>query len=505
MSKQTHFNICIVGGGMIGNALANTLAKARYTNQLKIAMINPAVSTNNNIFGTGNSVGIRTSALTGTSMKLLEKIQDKNKEIPMTKYYGMKVWDQDGNFLNLDPKENEFGVNSPFSKTANTSDNVILKSLSSIGNQVFKVGQSINDGLVKRGVGFSNVVSERKDDVIGSIVDNNDVVFSLMEASKKLDSISLFDRSELKAISDGQNPNTKKLIIQTTTEGNEKLNEEITCDLLIAADGATSFVRQFCNFPFYSVKYKQRAFVTNVYVDTDSVPCTGKNTYCYQQFLADGPIGMLPTKQNNVKNIIWSTDPSRAIALEAAYKSGNQQKVLEEMNSIFSKLRIVPRILTEKSEIVQYFPAGSFPLQRLNCKEYVQPGIALVGDAAHCCHPMAGQGVNMGFVDAIQLVKAIQKSVKSGSVIGDYSILKTEYEQIQYRRNELYLDGLDAIKGIFEVESQNDILKGLGIAGLARKIGMDVINSNPLNLKNALIGTAMAVDVDMSHINSIEN
>ncbi|KAL9658796.1 hypothetical protein ABK040_005950 [Willaertia magna] len=477
-----HFQVAVVGGGMVGNALANALAKSNYTKHLSIALINPF----NPMINKNKNLGIRTSALTPISIKLLENLQ-KNEfhSIPMVQYKGMKVWDQSGNFLNLDLNENEI-ENLEFPSIL--PSNNLLSNFINIKEPLKNLFKSINETMIRQGVSISK--STKNNSTIGAMVDNNDVVLNLLEIAKKQESITLFDNTELKGIS---NNNLKKLNLEITNENGEKVKDEITCDLIIAADGANSFVRNSCNIPFYSKKFKQRALVTNVEVEGE-----GNEVFCYQQFLKDGPIAMLPTKKENVRNIIWSTEPSRCIEYENLYKNGKQKEVLQKMNEIFSKLKIVPKV----KENYNYFPIGSFPLQRLHVSEYVLPnGVALVGDAAHCCHPMAGQGVNMGLVDVIQLVKAIQQCLKTGSSINDYTILKSEYERVQYQRNEMYLNGLDAIKMIFEAENYlPDFAKDIALPKLLRLIGMEVLNTNPLNLKQAIIGTAMAEDVDFSQM-----
>jgi 3-demethoxyubiquinol 3-hydroxylase len=188
---------------------------------------------------------------------------------------------------------------------------------------------------------------------------------------------------------------------------------EIKASLLVAADGGQSRVRQSVGIGVNSWDYDQQALV--IYVET-AYP---QQDITWQRFVPSGPQAFLPLN-GPYASIVW-------------YNSADEVRRL---------LTLAPEVL--KSELVSAFPdclgevkqilgAVSFPLKRMHAQRYVKQGVALVGDAAHIINPLAGQGVNIGLLDASTLAEVLVQSQKKGENIAELKVLQ-RYEQI--RRNE---------------------------------------------------------------------
>ena len=147
-------------------------------------------------------------------------------------------------------------------------------------------------------------------------------------------------------------------------------------DLVVGADGARSFVRELIGIKTNRWPYEQTAVVTHLGTERDH------EATAWQRFLRDGPLGMLPLADGRI-SVVWSTTP--AIAQQAIEASDTE----------------LGRMLTDASDgvlgnLTVAGPKGAFPLCAQHAKDYVQAGVALIGDAAHAIHPLAGQGANLG-------------------------------------------------------------------------------------------------------------
>lgn len=127
-------------------------------------------------------------------------------------------------------------------------------------------------------------------------------------------------------------------------------------------------------------------------------------------------------------------------------------------------------------------PPKSFPLVLCHAGRYVRPRLALVGDAAHTVHPLAGQGVNLGFGDVKALVDAIVHATETGMDIGSMTLLEEEYEQPRQLANISMTAALDGLKRVFEPQA--------GLTARIRSIGLGLLNDVPF-AKNKIMQYAM--------------
>ncbi|EFJ42741.1 hypothetical protein VOLCADRAFT_42415, partial [Volvox carteri f. nagariensis] len=231
----------------------------------------------------------------------------------------------------------------------------------------------------------------------------------------------------------------------------------LTTRLVVAADGAASRVRQMAGLRTWGRGYGQRGLVATVSTAEPSATA-------WQRFLPTGPLALLPVRAG-YSNIVWSTTPGTAAALEAMSPGEFAAAVNKRLGPLFGSLT-APGSGSDlgsgssRSDDFQDPPlvlgwAGapprSFPLQLKQAGRYTLPRLALVGDAAHAVHPLAGQGVNLGFGDARVLVEALAAAVETGTDPGDARMLYEDYEVPRRRAVLTMTAALDGIKRAFEV------------------------------------------------------
>ncbi len=227
---------------------------------------------------------------------------------------------------------------------------------------------------------------------------------------------------------------------------------ELAADLLIGADGARSFVRESAGIEVTRRPYAQTAFVTHLR------PQEPHGATARQRFLDDGPLGMLPLADGRI-SVVWSTVHETARRAMAASD--------EELG----------RMLTDASdevlgELVAAGPRGTFPLCAQHARNYVLSRLALIGDAAHAVHPLAGQGANLGLADASTLSTVIEEAIRKGEHPGDRPVLR-RYERARKGANATMLHLMTGLNQLFAAGSPT--------IGELRRAGMRLFNvSGPL-------------------------
>ena len=219
--------------------------------------------------------------------------------------------------------------------------------------------------------------------------------------------------------------------------------------LLVAADGGQSKARQVVGLGVTSWDYNQHALV--IYIET-GYP---QQDITWQRFVSSGPQAFLPLN-GNYASIVWYQSPDEVRRLQAL----SYEQLQAEMVAAF------PDCL---GEVKQVLGTASFPLKRQHAQHYVKPGVALVGDAAHMINPLAGQGVNIGLLDAAALAEVLVDAHKRGKDIADIAVLK-RYEAMRRNENLKMMTVMD----VFYQSFSNDILpvkfiRNLGL-GLAQRL-----------------------------------
>lgn len=385
-NNHKHFDIIIVGGGMVGAAFACHVASQN--EHLSIAVMDAFEAKHN---WDSESFDIRVSALTHKTIRYFKnlKVWEAMKAERVCPYQQMRVWDN-----------------------ALTDKNA--------GKIHFNSEQAGTDNL-------------------GYIIENRVIQKALFERLYQLNNISYISPIKLKTIS--FNP-------ENVTLTDEQLNTFV-CKLIVGADGANSWVRQQAGIEITSWKYQQTALVTTIKTSKSH-----QNT-CWQQFMPNGPLAFLPI-QENICSIVWSTTQEDAEMLHLMSDDEFNQGINEVFISPMGKLSVCSS-------------RGIFPLQMRHAKHYVKNNLALIGDAAHTVHPLAGQGVNLGFSDAQQLAVEIKQALLKRRNPYSYNTLR-KYERCRKGSNVAMLAALDIIKRLF---SNNDpLLK------LVRNSGLNLVDSS---------------------------
>jgi len=224
----------------------------------------------------------------------------------------------------------------------------------------------------------------------------------------------------------------------------------ISTSLLVGADGARSKVREMANIITRSKRYNQHALVATVRTAAPQQDIT------WQRFVTSGPQALLPL-QGPYASLVWYSSPEEVQRL----KGVDDESFLAELTETF------PRRLGEIEAIMQ---RGSFPLVMAHAQDYIKPGLALVGDAAHAVHPLAGQGVNLGLLDAAALVEVIYEAHKAGRPIGSEGVLR-RYQRWRRTDNAVMLKSMDAIQQVFSWEQPGLESVRRGALGLADRLG----------------------------------
>lgn len=245
-------------------------------------------------------------------------------------------------------------------------------------------------------------------------------------------------------------------------------NQPVQCKLLVAADGANSKVRQWAALPTREWDYQHEAIVATV-KSTEK----HQNT-AWQRFSESGPLAFLPLsdKDNSEQfcSIVWSQKTATAKHLMALTDA---EFLTELSKAIEYKLGPLEAVSTRYS----------IPLRQRHAKSYVKTGLVLLGDAAHTIHPLAGQGVNLGFKDVQALSAILLKADKQGLDINSLVLLK-RYQRQRQGDNLLMMGAMEGFKRLFE--QPDPIVRWL------RNVGMNWVNQQHF-LKNQIAKHAMGL------------
>lgn len=232
-------------------------------------------------------------------------------------------------------------------------------------------------------------------------------------------------------------------------------NGAIDTDLLVAADGARSFVRDALDIGTSEQRYEQTAFVTHVR------PERPHGNAARQRFLPTGPIGLLPLADGRV-SVVWSTSPEEAAAALDMEDAELGRRLTDVADHVLG-------------DFVVDGPRGAFPLVAQHAEHYVEAGLALVGDAAHSVHPLAGQGANLGFADVAELATTVTSALDAGEYPADRPVLR-RYERARRGENAGMMNLLTGLNRLFASDS--------ALVGEIRRLGMQLFNrSGPVRQK----------------------
>lgn len=210
----------------------------------------------------------------------------------------------------------------------------------------------------------------------------------------------------------------------------KKDNQEIsiTSKLVIGADGSKSRIRQLAKIQTRGWKYWQSCVAFTIQHQATS------NNIAFERFCETGPMGILPLPENRCQ-IVWTAPHAQAKTLAELNEADFIAQLEKRLNGILGPVQLISRPIL-------------FPVQLMQSNHYVQSRLALVGDAAHCCHPVGGQGLNLGIRDAAALAQILQEANQKGEDIGTLQVLK-RYENWRKSENLLILGFTDFLNRLF--------------------------------------------------------
>lgn len=357
---ELNADIAVVGGGMVGAALACGLARQGF--QVALLELNEPVED-----WPMDSYDLRVSAITRASQHIFEHLHAWQGMLDRraTPYQRMQVWDATGN-----------------------------------GRIQFDAADIAEPEL-------------------GHIIENRVIQRSLWDQLQQLDRVQLMCPARVEGLTTDKDSNS----ILTLKDGGQ-----LHTSLVVAADGANSALREMAGIGTRGWLYDQTAVVATVQAEY------GHKDTAWQKFMPTGPLALLPTGKD-LFSIVWSTSPEQATEL------------IEMPEQDFNAL------LTQASEqrlgeLTLQGQRGAFPLRLQHADTYIRPGLALVGDAAHVIHPLAGQGVNLGLLDAATLIDVLVEARTRKRVLGSFSNLR-RYERARMGDNMLMQGAMDGFKRLF--------------------------------------------------------
>lgn len=392
-----HFDVIIVGAGLVGLTLACALAKQ----DLSVAVVDkntiePAEIGQENF-------ALRVSAINHASQRIL---------------HNLNIWEKIKDTLHVSPYEK------------------------------MHVWDSMGKGEIK----FDCTLLAKAN--LGYIIENNIMHNALLSELEQFSNCVFFPLMSPASLT--KTKNAVELHFQ------DKLS--LQAKLIVGADGSNSWLRNYVGIANYSWSYDHDALVTTVETEISH------QKTAWQCFLPNGPLALLPLSSPQHCSIVWSSCPKEIQQLHAL----NPEEFTDKISFAFDY---------RLGRIKQIANKVTLPLFMQHAKEYTRPRIALIGDAAHTIHPLAGQGINLGFLDAASLAQVISHANEKNTDIGDLCVLR-RYERWRKSENWFMILGMEFLKRLFQTESPFFVK--------SRSFGLNKVNEFAL-LKNQFIDHALGL------------
>ena len=292
---------------------------------------------------------------------------------------------------------------------------------------------------------------------LGHIVENAVLVDCLLTEVERLPNVDFYCPVKIASYLADDDHATVELV-----DGNR-----LETRLLVAADGANSKIRQHFQFSTKEWDYGHQAIVTTITTERPH------QQIARQRFMPKGPLALLPlNNQGDLHqcSIVWSQETQEA----------NHLMALDDQQFCLRLAAASEYCLGQVTDVEQRF---AIALRQRHAIDYAIHRVALLGDAAHSIHPLAGQGANLGFADVEVLVDEVSRALTRGVDIGDISVLR-RYQRRRKPDNLATMAAMEGFKRLFAADQLP--------LRLLRNLGMSTLNQQAA-IKNALIKRAMGI------------
>lgn len=389
-------DVAIVGGGMVGLALACGLQGSG----LRVAVLEQHAPEPQ---AEDAPPALRVSAINAASEKLLTHLGVWSTVLARRAacYHGMEVWDKD-----------------------------------SFGKIAFD----------DQSMGYNH---------LGYIVENAIIHEALWHKAQQCKDVTVLAPAALQQVAWGENE--AFLSLQDGTM--------LTARLVVGADGANSWLRSKAEIPLTYWDYHHHALVATIRTEEPH------QAVARQVFHHDGILAFLPLYDEHLCSIVWSLSPEQAQAMQQTSEEAFNQALCVAFDNRLGLCKV-------ESERQVY------PLTGRYARQFAGHRLALVGDAAHTIHPLAGQGVNLGFMDVAELIAELKRLNREGKDIGQHLYLR-RYERSRKHSAALMLAGMQGFRELFS--GANPAKK------LLRDIGLKLADTLP-GVKPQLLRQAMGLN-----------
>lgn len=298
--------------------------------------------------------------------------------------------------------------------------------------------------------------TELHEPCLGHIVENRVTQSALSQQVAGQTNVEFSTGVEITELSEADDDSQRRLTLSN--------GEQLQVRCVVAADGALSNTRRLAGIGMWEWDYGHHAIVTTITTEQPN------KATCWQRFTDDGPLAFLPLPEDSLSSIVWSTSPDHAKTLMNLDDTAFCQAVEQAFESRLGKV-----LQTDKRFV--------FPLRQRHARQYVKDGFAAIGDAAHTIHPLAGQGVNLGLMDAAALAETLLDGLEKGAQWNTAFHLR-RFQRARRSENLQMAATMEGFKQLFNSKEP--------LARLLRNSGMSLMNSlSPV--KNHLVQQAMGL------------
>ena len=472
-SNPEIYDLVCIGGGPAGLSLISALRSEPSTKWLRVALIDsqdlssPKAASNENVYSN------RCSSLTPASVGFLKQngAWDSIGKGRVQHYHGMEVWDGvSGSKISFDPLDAQQGV-----------------------GVMDAIGEMIPGGRL-RASRQRYETDEEGATAVATMCENQNLTSALLKRLDAVADVDVLDKTKVESINLGPEPQDERAIDLSqwpvVTLPNSR---QLAARLLVGADGANSPVRSFAGVDAHGWDYDQHGVVATLQLDRTFSPSDLRTAY--QRFLPTGPLALLPLPGNKA-SLVWSISTPLASRVKSLPPTSFAQMVnaafrlqITDLNFLLNHLGEVdiadelswrlPNTPPSTTGLASSLPTvtavqensiASFPLRMRHASTYTGHRVALIGDAAHTIHPLAGQGLNLGLADAKSLASRIIYGLEHGMDIGTSWCLDG-YNEDRWAANNAVMGVCDKLQKLYSVSSGPLVgARSLGL-GLVDKLG----------------------------------